>query len=114
MIIPVMIPVADRGAKETDHIMKMDLAALRDHARQLEKRLDRYALAFAATTELIRQTTGESEEEILARFKTIMNEKATAPLRTCEQCGRTIGAKKTSCMYCGAVAKVDSVSDLLK
>jgi hypothetical protein len=114
-IFPLGIPQEPSPATTTtDPIVKMGLAELRDHARQLEKRLDRQGAALAALTEMLHELAHATESELLSRLQaTIERQRQAADARACEQCGRRLGARKLKCIYCGAVAPASSVSDLL-
>jgi hypothetical protein len=114
-IFPLGIPTERSPATTTtDPIVTMGLAELRDHARQLAKRLDRQGAALAALTEIVRELARETEPELLSRLQTtIERQRQAAVARACEQCGRRLAAKKLKCMYCGALTPASSVADLL-
>ena len=79
-----------------------------DHARQTEERLERLLLVSAALWELLRERTGLTEEDLMAKVMEIDGRDGTldgklpqTPI-ACPDCGRAVYPRHQTCLYCGA------------
>ena len=78
-----------------------------DRIRELEFTLHRMALASQAMWELVRETTGITEAQLLARMTEIdlrdgqKDGRMSPQVLTCPQCQRPVSSKIPRCMYCG-------------
>ena len=75
--------------------------------QELEFRLERLALACQAMWELLRQTTGLTEAQLLAKISEVdlrdgkKDGRITARRVSCPSCGRTGTSRGKKCIYCG-------------
>lgn len=80
---------------------------LGSNAERLEDRLDRLILVNMALWSLIREKTGLTEEDLLARVQQIdladgqRDGKATRPPVRCPECDRVMSPRHKRCLYCG-------------
>jgi hypothetical protein len=94
---------------KTDAIeAKQEAAQYSDRVRALETQVSHMALACQAMWELLRERTGISESELLAKMKEVdlrdgaQDGRMTPVLIKCPACGKPANSKSASCMYCGA------------
>jgi hypothetical protein len=95
---------------KTDAIeAKQQAAQYSDRVRSLEVQVSRMALACQALWELLRERSGMSEQELLAKMNEVdlrdgsLDSRMTPVLTKCPACGKPSNSKHSSCMYCGAV-----------
>jgi predicted Zn-ribbon and HTH transcriptional regulator len=86
--------------------------------RNLEDRVDRLTLVCSALWSLLREKTGSTEEELLARVREIDlsdgkldGKLARPPPATCGSCGRTFSSRHVRCLWCGAERAVGNAFD---
>jgi predicted Zn-ribbon and HTH transcriptional regulator len=78
-----------------------------DRLSDLERRVDRLALACQALWELLRERTDIEEAEVFAMMERIdlrdgrRDGKISLQTATCANCGRTINTLRPKCVYCG-------------
>jgi hypothetical protein len=94
---------------KTDAIeAKQQAVQYSDRVRALEAQVNHMALACQALWELLRERTGVSEQELLAKMKEVdlrdgaQDGRMTPVLTHCPKCGKPSNSKSTTCMYCGA------------
>jgi ribosomal protein L32 len=84
-----------------------------EHVKQVEKRLERLLMVTQAMWDLLGQKTGLDEQVLLDQVQLRAQrrtEELSAPSAfKCPKCGRTMGANRNKCMYCGAERPIDSV-----
>ena len=91
-----------------------DAAAAKSRAAQvgtrvedLERRVDRLALACQALWEILRTNLGMSDEQIREKMGEIdlrdgvADGRITAQVANCTQCGRVVRTSRENCLYCG-------------
>ncbi|MCA9283427.1 MAG: hypothetical protein KDA30_15475 [Phycisphaerales bacterium] len=72
----------------------------------MEQRLERLALTCQAMWELMREHTGITEEQLMARMEEIdfrdgaLDGKMKSGVITCPTCKRRVNTKHSICMYC--------------
>lgn len=89
-------------------------------ARSTQDRLERLLLVNMALWSLLQDKTGLTEQDLIERVKIIdeMDGQAdgkasnAAPTK-CHACGRTVAARQTKCMYCGAPRRVGSAFEMV-
>ncbi len=79
-----------------------------DHRlNELERRVDRLALACQALWEIIKEKNGITEEQIFERMEEIdlrngkSDGKVGSQILKCQKCGRNINTQRPVCVYCG-------------
>ena len=94
---------------KTDAIeAKQQAAQYSDRVRALEVQVAHMALACQAMWEILRERTGISEVELLAKMKEVdlrdgaQDGRMSPVLINCPACGKPANSKTTRCMYCGA------------
>jgi hypothetical protein len=94
---------------KTDAIeAKQQAAQYSDRVRNLEIQVAQMALACQAMWELLRERTGISESELLAKIKEVdrrdgaQDGRMSPVLIKCPACGKPANSKNIRCMYCGA------------
>ena len=113
------MPGGDSGARQQAASASADAASAKRDVSDLENELARMRLACAAMWELVREKTGLTEDDLIAKIAIldardgVADGKLTRTIRKCTQCGRTIAAKQNKCMYCGTVRAIDSVFESL-
>ena len=87
--------------------------------KELEARVDRLTLVNLAIWSLLREKTGLTEENLLERVREIdlkdgvIDGKVPRQVRKCEQCGRVMSARHTTCLYCGHAELVSTAFDAI-
>jgi uncharacterized protein with PIN domain len=77
--------------------------------QQLRERLDRLILICKASFELLQETTGVSERQLVERIVEIdlrdgnVDGKMTPQQKRCPSCGAGICAKFSRCLFCGHI-----------
>jgi len=86
---------------------KQQTAQFSDRVRSLEIQVAQTALACQAMWELLRERTGISEAELLAKIKEVDlrdgsqdGRMTTVPIK-CPACGKPANSKMIRCLYCG-------------
>jgi len=94
---------------KTDAIdAKQQAAQTSYRVRALETQVGHMALACQAMWELLRQRTGITEPELLAKMEEVdlrdgsPDGRMTPVLTKCPACGKPSNSKIASCIYCGA------------
>lgn len=91
---------------DVERLQRKSLGA-EDRIRELEFTLQRMALASQAMWELVRETTGVTEAQLLARIAEIdlrdgqKDGRISPQVLTCPQCRRAVHSKNPRCIYCG-------------
>jgi hypothetical protein len=116
-MIPVPFPMPmgtpDPARAELDEA-RLNLSLLRDKVAELQRRVEKQAVLLRALFELLGEGQGVTEAGLLARFRHVELEKATAEAKLCSQCGRAINQRHNRCLYCGEVCQVKTAFDLLE
>jgi ribosomal protein S27AE len=105
--------IAERTAAEAGN--RADTATRT--VRELEARIDRLTLVNLAIWSLLREKTGLTEENLLERVREIDSQdgvvdgKLPRQVRKCEQCGRVMSARHSTCFYCGHAELVNTAFD---
>ena len=92
-----------------------EAAAASREVTQLRDEVARLKLVCAAVWELLKERGKLTEDDLVTRVAIldardgVADGKLTRPIRTCVQCGRTVAAKHTKCLYCGIVQPAGSV-----
>jgi len=113
------MPGGDSGARSQAAAASSDAASAKRDVSELEHELARMRLACAAVWELVREKTGLTEDDLIAKIAVIdardgvADGKLTRSVRKCTKCGRTMPAKQNKCMYCGTLRAVESVFESL-
>lgn len=87
--------------------------AVKQRFHDLEKRLDHLVLANMAMWSLLSQRAGVTEAELRAEMERIdlldgvQDGRVTPTPTLCSACGRTISARSSRCLYCGAVRELN-------
>lgn len=83
----------DAGGRVTD---------VQERLRGLDETVGRLMTTTAAMWSLVKEKTGATDEELLARVKKLEAEQAEGRVAVkCGKCGRTVPSGKKRCMYCG-------------
>ncbi len=75
---------------------------------ELRLKLDRLVLINMALWSFIQETTGKTEEDLIARVRELdlIDGQADGKIQTrvfkCQQCGRTLNKRQSKCLYCGS------------
>jgi hypothetical protein len=83
--------------------------------KNLEEKIDQMALRCQAMWELLRDTTGLTDAEIVEKIcdvdlrDGVLDGKITKTGQPCPGCGRTINAKHNHCLYCGEPAQSEEI-----
>jgi len=83
-------------AQNTEHRVKL-----------LEENLAKALMICEALWELLSERTGATQEELQAKLRDVdlrdgkLDGKNQRAARDCPACGRTVGPRRTLCMYCG-------------
>jgi hypothetical protein len=91
-----------------------DIAALEEEVAVLRRRLEKQAVLLRALFALLMQREGMTEAELLARFSQVEAQKANAPPKRCQRCGRAVNLRHHRCLYCEETYQVESAFDLLE
>ena len=100
----------NRSAQAVSDASDAKNSAARNESRLdgLERRADRMALACQALWEILRETTGMRDAQIIERMKAIdlrdgrEDGKIGSQVLSCPSCGRHVNSQNASCVYCGA------------
>jgi hypothetical protein len=82
-------------------------AVVHEFAR-LQRRLDRLALGCQALWELLRESTGITDEELATKIREVdlqdgqTNGRMTTQITECPQCRARTNSKRSTCVMCGA------------
>lgn len=90
-----------------------DINALRQLLVQMDRRIDKQAAVLKAVFDLVATKLGITERDLLEEVARIIRAKTSEENRTCGKCGRSLGDKKTKCLYCGEERKGTSAFDHL-
>ena len=80
----------------------------KNDVRLLEDRLDRLSLVCRALWELLKDRTDLQEEDLVTKVREIdmrdgkEDGKMGRTVKNCGKCGRTMSARHSRCLYCGA------------
>src|SRR5262249_4875521 len=108
-------PVGQGDTRREAAAASTDANAAKRDVAMLEDDLARMRLVCAAVWELLKEKTGLTEEDLVAKVALmdakdgVADGKLTRSIRNCVKCGRTVSAKQNKCMYCGTVQPVGSV-----
>ncbi|HOF18958.1 MAG TPA: hypothetical protein PK082_08605 [Phycisphaerae bacterium] len=78
-----------------------------EEAKRVDDRVEKLTLACMAMWELLRERTGLTEEDLLAKVREIdlrdgaEDGKVARQLKRCPRCDRVMSAKHARCLYCG-------------
>lgn len=81
----------------------------------LEERIDKLTLVCYAMWELLREKSGLTDEDLIARVAVIdaadgvADGKITQTVRPCVHCGRPVAARHQQCLYCGVSQPASTV-----
>ncbi|MHC4645520.1 MAG: hypothetical protein ACYTBJ_08455 [Planctomycetota bacterium] len=85
--------------------------SLKYHIEDLEERLDQMALKCQALWEIVRDSSGFSDDDILQKINEIdlrdgvADAKITKGRQQCGNCGRTVSTRHSRCLYCGTIVE---------
>jgi hypothetical protein len=85
---------------------------LHDRIWELERRIDKQAATIEALFTLMK-AQGLSVAALTAEVERIEAEKTAAAQKACARCGRVMGRRQASCVYCGEPRVVESPFELL-
>lgn len=85
---------------------------LTERVWNLERRVEKQSAIIEALFSLLTER-GLSHAALAAEMKRIEQEKSAAVPKTCLRCGRAIGRRQTSCVYCGEERVIDSPFETL-
>jgi hypothetical protein len=105
--------VANRRLRELDKAQR-EGRALREVVADLQRRVEKQAVLVRALFTLLSVKQGITEAELLDRFRRVEAERASAQVKKCGQCGRTVNERTHRCLYCGAVCEVESAFEFLE
>ena len=89
--------------------------AVQEMSRGTDERVDQLLLACAAMWELMRERTGVTEADLIARVAEIdardgvADGRITKKARMCPACAHIVFPKHKKCLYCGVDLPTDSV-----
>ena len=81
----------------------------------VERRVDRQALAAQALWEILRERLGLSDEVVFAKMAEIdlrdgvADGKMRPQVMNCSRCGRPINSARPKCIYCGQVTATEQI-----
>jgi ribosomal protein S27AE len=81
---------------------------LQDEVRRLEDKLDKLTLVCMAMWSVLSEQAGVTEEALTERVQKLdlqdgkQDGKVSRSTRQCPQCGHTMSARHSRCLYCGA------------
>lgn len=96
----------NRTGDEVDRLQRK-IIDKEDRLRELEFTVQRMALASQAMWELVRETTGITEDQLRERMHEIdlrdgcRDGRISPQVLTCPQCSRAVSSKNPRCMFCG-------------
>ena len=99
---------AVRAAETTAKAARSRAGDAATSAHKAEQRLDQLTLVCMAMWSLLREKTGLSEEDLMARVKLIdladgqEDGKVRTQVVQCPSCNRTMSRRHDNCIYCGA------------
>lgn len=103
------LPAGPNRRGKTDAIeAKQQASQYADRVHALEAQMAHVSLACQAMWEILRERTGISEADLLAKMKEVDMRDGTQDGRMspviikCPACGKPANSKTTRCMYCGA------------
>lgn len=111
------------GAQQAAHASssaRQSASAARSAQRSvdhIEERLDKLLLVNMALWELLKERTDLTEEDLMNKVQQIdmqdgqSDGKVNRPIAKCQQCGRTISARHSKCLYCGTQKRHNSAYD---
>ena len=97
-----------KGLTEDDSDAPIIVAPAGASPGSVEDRLDRLLLVCSAMWELLREKTGLTEEDLMAKVQEMdlrdgsPDGKVRKQVLKCVQCGRTMSRRHHRCLYCGA------------
>jgi hypothetical protein len=79
------------------------VADVNERVRGTGQNLERLVLTSAAMWSLIKERTGLTDQDLVARVRKMEGEQEEGwgQAVKCAKCGRTVPARKARCMYCG-------------
>ncbi len=89
-----------------------------DQIRDLQDAVERLALACRAMWELLRQSSGCTEEQLLDKVRELdlldgkKDGKLRAAAKLCSQCSRPNNVRRAACLYCGEELPAGSAFDV--
>lgn len=94
--------------------VQSDVSAARNQTRgvarevaDLDRRVDRLSLVCEALWELLKESTGLTEEAVYQKMEEIdlrdgkLDGKISRTVLECDQCGRAVNSRRPQCIYCG-------------
>ena len=108
-------PGDNSAARQQAAAASSEAASAKRDVADLERELGRLKLVCAAMWELLKQRSKLTEEDLVAMVAMldakdgVADGQLTRSVRPCVQCGRTVAAKQTKCMYCGKEQPAASV-----
>lgn len=109
---------AEPPAKKSGSAGQWKVDRLRTQVDQLEQKLDQLALTCQAMWEMVREHTDLTDSQILEKINEIdlrdgkADGRISPGVRECARCNRTLNARHSRCIYCGATAASEDVFDL--
>jgi hypothetical protein len=109
------IPSGDGGARRQAAAASSDAASAKRSVSELEHELARLKLVCAAVWELVKDKTGLTEDDLVAKAAIldakdgVADGELTRGIRKCIRCSRTVPARQNKCMYCKTTQPLSSV-----
>jgi hypothetical protein len=85
---------------------------LHEKVWDLERRLERQAATIEALFTIL-AAKGTKPATLLEEVQRVEQERAAASTKPCSRCGRAVGRRQPSCVYCGEPRRVDSPFEML-
>jgi hypothetical protein len=108
-------PGDNSAARQQAAAASSEAASAKRDVADLERELGRLKLVCAAVWELLKQRAKLTEDDLAATVAMldakdgVADGQLTRTARKCFKCQRTVAAKQTKCMYCGAEQPLASV-----
>jgi hypothetical protein len=112
--VPDPIPIGRPTKLSRLEDAQAEITALRLAVEDLERRLVKQAVLVRALWLLLGTKGGLTETQLIERFRQVEAEKAAAPPRKCELCGRSVNQRHNRCLYCDEPCGVRSAFELLE
>lgn len=90
---------------------------LEQRIAELERRVDRQALASQALWEILRERLGLTDAVVFAKMTEIdlrdgvADGRISARVASCAGCGRAVSSARPKCVYCGKAAAPDYIAE---
>jgi len=107
------------NAAQTDaNRAELKAEMLKEHFRLLEDKIASLALACQSLWEIVRENTGITQDQLLAKMEEIdlrdgrADGKLSPTMEKCSRCGRKTNRRRRVCLYCGAANETDEIFGL--